>query len=453
MARSTKKLLSALLFLAPPSATAVRFPDDDIILSAETGISDEFAAYVTAYGRDYVSGDAADELSMRQALFHERLAKINAHNAKPFRRWTASINELTDRTSAELAQLTGWRGRNKYADGAGAGSFSFLELNQTYYNREDWDKEVDYRNLSMGTEIMAQNACGSCWAVATTVMLEAHTEIYLDSKKTFSTQQLVNCVPNPKECGGTGGCSGATVELGMDYVTKMGLKEENEIPYQGKDGECPKDQKMTSASLLHEGVRGAEFAGFGKSERRARDLMGLKTWKTLEVNKANPLLAAILDGPVAVSVAANDWHDYGKGIFDNCKKDVVINHAVVLFGIGKEQKDRYWLIRNSWGNGWGEKGYIRLLRQETAEKEDAYCGTDNDPAKGVACKDADGKYPDKVTVCGHCGMLYDSVAVEMGKSDKKKKEESSTTPTTTTTTTATKSDKKKKEETKEEKTG
>ena len=32
-------------------------------------------------------------------------------------------------------------------------------------------------------------------------------------------QELVDCVPNPKSCGGTGGCSGATVELAMSYAT------------------------------------------------------------------------------------------------------------------------------------------------------------------------------------------------------------------------------------------
>jgi hypothetical protein len=142
------------------------------------------------------------------------------------------------------------------------------------------------------------------------------------------------------------------------------------------------------------------------------------------MNKEEPLVRALLEkGPVAISVAASDWHSYSKGIFNSCSKDCVVDHAVTLFGFGQENAgssllqigsshrsaSKFWLIRNSWGTNWGENGYIRMFRHDN---EEAHCGIDNDPQKGVAC---DGS-PSQVRVCGSCGILYDNVVPNFGKS-------------------------------------
>lgn len=95
------------------------------------------------------------------------------------------------------------------------------------------------------------------------------------------------------------------------------------------------------------------------------------------------------------------WFSYSSGVWPHCKKNSVVNHAVALFGY-KAGPDSYWLIRNSWGRDWGEKGFIRLAR---SENEESNCGVDKDPQQGTGC---DGG-PSEVTVCGACGILYDNV--------------------------------------------
>ena len=64
-----------------------------------------------------------------------------------------------------------------------------------------------------------------------------------------------------------------------------------------------------------------------------------------------------------VSVAVNaNFSRYGGGIFSGCYESDKVNHAVVVVGYGSEDGVGYWLGKNSWGPGWGDKGYIKIQR-------------------------------------------------------------------------------------------
>lgn len=58
---------------------------------------------------------------------------------------------------------------------------------------------------------------------------------------------------------------------------------------------------------------------------------------------------------------------YESGIYNHCsfKKNIDMDHAVVLVGYGTEKGQDYWIVRNSWSESWGEKGYIRIARNST----------------------------------------------------------------------------------------
>ena len=60
-----------------------------------------------------------------------------------------------------------------------------------------------------------------------------------------------------------------------------------------------------------------------------------------------------------MGVDAEKWDTYESGIFSSCGTDQ--DHGVTLVGMTA----KYWLIKNSWGFSWGEKGYIRLAKGNT----------------------------------------------------------------------------------------
>jgi cathepsin L len=270
-------------------------------------------------------------------------------------------------------------------------------------------KAVSWANLEAMQHVKSQGSCGSCWAVAVSVVLQAHAEIYAHKpNRTFSAQELVSCVPNPDACGGDGGCRGATAELAFDYVNKHGIATENEFPYQAADITCPHSLVQVhveagSRQLLRRLSRTGNTRVAVESDNAARMDFGMQGFLRLPENKYEPLKRAVAEkGPVAVAVAADgQWFSYGKGVFDECDSRV-INHAVVLIGYGVDAGSslKFWNIQNSWGSAWGEYGFIRLVRGD----DESNCGIDRQPEQGTACRGG----PKEVTVCGACGILYDT---------------------------------------------
>ena len=206
-------------------------------------------------------------------------------------------------------------------------------------------------------------------------MIESHYAISNNATPPIlAPQTLVNCVQNKNGCGGTGGCEGAIAELGFDYVKSHGIALESDLPYKASDEPCAKYKSSVSLS------------GHVKLKQNSSEALETALAKT---------------GPVAVNVNAN-WGNYGGGIFSGgCKMPIFwksdvcnLDHAVVAVGYTKD----YWLIRNSWGADWGEKGYIRLTR-----KNDHTTFRDDDPSSGVACK----PYPVHQWPAGESGVLID----------------------------------------------
>jgi len=189
---------------------------------------------------------------------------------------------------------------------------------------------------------------------------------------------------NPHHCGGTGGCGGATADIAYGYVIDKGIATEANYPYQARTGTC-NEQIPKSAKIK----------GFVK----------------IPENNYTELITALATvGPLAVNVDAGSWSSYSSGVFTRCSfAEIDVNHVVQVVGYGTTGSQDYWIVRNSWGAGWGERGYIRLERHSDGDHK-KWCGPDHKPQDGTGC---DGG-PAVVTACGSCGMWYDASAAVGG---------------------------------------
>mmetsp|Transcript_81298 Transcript_81298/g.263695 ORF Transcript_81298/g.263695 Transcript_81298/m.263695 type:complete len:422 (+) Transcript_81298:56-1321(+) len=393
--------------LVPLSSLLVGVANGIAVQSSALGhldprFSAHFASFIQEHGRTYQEG--SEEYEMRFVLFQESAASVRSQNDRPDRRWSAGVNALADRSPEELQRLRGYRHGAKPEGGGSAGALGLVSTSTRTIDIGKIPKDLNYKNLKAMQAVQDQGGCGSCWAVSSATVLRAHAELYQEDR-TFSVQQIVSCTPNPRKCGGSGGCGGATAELAMDYIAKAGAITENLLEYEAKDTECPsnlKAPKQNLRSVLKQAVAFPEVSIVGGGGAS----FGMIGWKKLPENRAQPLLLALYeDGPVVVSAAASTpWNIYASGIMNNCEKEAVINHAVALVGYGEDNGMKYWTIQNSWGSGWGEGGFARLPRLDS-EEENNYCGWDKSPKDGTACEGG----PEKVWVCGSCGILFDSV--------------------------------------------
>lgn len=329
-----------------------------------------FEQYIAKYHKNY----EAKDYQIRKSLFEERLTQIQLHNAQPKKSHFKDVNNLTDWTDSEMRSLLGFdKNLAMHRRVERHGINFFRTLAKSPKQATSLPASVDWTLTGALTPVKNQGGCGSCWAFAGTEAIESNVFIETGRLFTLAPQQYVDCVTNSDDCGGSGGCEGATPDLLFEYATKNGAYNETQYPYQGQDNTC---KNLTSPVAIIGG------------------------WADVSSNDPVALQQAVVNGPVTVGVAAASWGAYGGGVlqFEDCDAD--IDHAVLLVGYGTDpEQGDYWKIQNSWGPGWGENGFIRLARHADDNKR---CKEDAKPSDGFGCKNG----PKEVKVCGTCGILY-----------------------------------------------
>jgi cathepsin L len=386
----------------------------------DTNANMNFGEFLQTFGKHY---ESQDEYAFRQNIYESNVQSISEHNENAKHHgWTMGINQFADLLPHEMnmgfdkGSPHGPNAHEFFETTSSSSAIHHLfssimgggeEFNSNKRQLRHLPKTVDWRTHDppVTTPVKNQGHCGSCWAFAATSVLESHTALATDKLFVLSPQELVSCAPNPNECGGHGGCSGATGELAYEYVAKHGMVTEWAYGYSsfgGKTGTC----------LLHE----SKYDDYLPNAK-----VSVVGYSSLPTNSYDSLLYAVaMLGPVVISVAANTWPHYKSGVFDDFEitEHYDINHAVVLEGYGTDEEtgQDYWLVRNSWGPIWGEDGYIRLKRTDPLRElgydsyETNHCKLDITPADGVACVGPDGNatLPEQI-VCGTSGILYANV--------------------------------------------
>jgi len=208
------------------------------------------------------------------------------------------------------------------------------------FSAEDVNKiptSVDWRDAGAVTPVKDQGRCGSCWAFSTTGALEGAWAVRGHGLESLSEQHLVSCDNND----GNLGCDGGWPYKAVDFVRQNGIDTESSYPYSsagGTSGSC------TSSSGTRADIEVASHIVVESDEDQ------MAAW----VAKNGPL-------SISIDAMSSIWWAYTGGIVSECC-NTDVDHAVLVVGFGEENGQKYWLIKNSWGESWGEQGYIRLER-------------------------------------------------------------------------------------------
>jgi len=300
----------------------------------------QFAHFQNRFNKKY---ENMDELQTRFQIFRHNLREIIIHNLDQTQNFTMGVNQFTDLTSDEFKNQ--WVGGYKQVQSFGCSSFSSHGSNLP--------GSIDWTTKGVVNSIRDQGQCGSCWAFATTSNAESVWAISTGNLLDLSEEYLVNCA------SGVGyfnlGCNGGTPDSAFKYMINNGQCTEASYPYTATDGSC---QKCTSA--------GVKFTGC--SDVTPKDQLALK--------------AAVAKQPVVIAIEADTryFQSYSSGILtDATKCGTTLDHAVEIVGYGTENGIDYWKVRNSWGNSWGESGYIRI-QKSSSTNDIGVCGLASEPS-------------------------------------------------------------------------
>jgi C1A family cysteine protease len=173
--------------------------------------------------------------------------------------------------------------------------------------------------------------------MATIASVESQIFIKTGKLEELSVQEIMDCSADY----GTFGCGGGIVYQVYQYIKENGgVSREQDYPYEGKLGKCRKNQKNKVV---------IDFEGYGLVKPKNDEIL----MEALE--KRGPLL-------ISLDIDHKSFMLYSSGIYHepNCQKHY--NHAALLVGFGTENGIDYWLVNNSFGDKWGESGYIRIKR-------------------------------------------------------------------------------------------
>lgn len=226
------------------------------------------------------------------------------------------------------------------------------------FDAENLPTHWDWRDVGGVGRVWEQGLCGGCWAFTTAAAVEGVHYIWTKEPVTLSPQMLLECDPIDQDC------VGGNMVTGYQYaVMKGGISAAGDYP-------------------VHPYTLKTSEVGPCRTNTARKHAASIDDYIILD-NDWKDLKSAIYMQPVSVAVNAlgAPFRFYSGGIltYDDCQPDWnrspnLINHAVVAVGYGHDDDSDldYVIIKNSWGENWGEGGYARIAIQ--GEAYNATCG-------------------------------------------------------------------------------
>jgi len=288
----------------------------------------EWEQFKVKYERNHLN---SQEHGIRKNIFADNLKFIEKHNAEHamgLHTFTVGINKFADLTNDEFVKMyTGFKQSTDHVAAASGVNASV----------QDFPDYLDWRIYNKVTPVKDQGQCGSCWAFSTTGTIEGAYARRTGKLVSVSEQDLVDCVAVNNGCGG-----GFPYKALVDVINKGGIDTEVSYPYEAYQGQCRFDANNIGAKIYD-----------------ARQV--------LRGDEEDLLKAVAMYGPVSIAIDASHYSFqlYQSGIYSDpaCNPNYM-EHAVLAVGYGSEDGNDYWIVKNSWGTGWGDEGYIKMARNQ-----------------------------------------------------------------------------------------
>ncbi|KAH6771653.1 Papain family cysteine protease [Perilla frutescens var. hirtella] len=295
-----------------------------------------FSLFKDKYGKSYANQEEHDyrfsvfKANLRRAKRHQLLDPSAVHG----------VTKFSDLTPAEFERS--YLGLHKQRLKLPADAQQAPKLPTS-----DLPADFDWRDHGAVGAVKDQGSCGSCWSFSTIGALEGAHYLATGELLSLSEQQLVDCDHecDPAERNSCdSGCNGGLMNNAFEYILKSGgVQTEKDYPYTGVDGTC----KFNKNGIV----------------------AGVSNFSVVSIDDDQIAANLVKHGPLAVGINALWMQTYIGGVSCPYICGKSLDHGVVLVGYGAagyapiRLKDKpYWIIRNSWGEAWGEDGYYKICR-------------------------------------------------------------------------------------------
>jgi C1A family cysteine protease len=308
-----------------------------------SSLIDKFENWVSEFKIKFENRVIFDNMFRKWVSNHKFIEEINSKNLT----YKLGHNQFSGMDSVEFSEYLG---------------LSFVLLNEEketgiQYSQNMIGKlpdSIDWTNNGAVTPVKDQGQCGSCWSFSTTGALEGAYFNKYNTLQSFSEQQLVDC-DNRRNGGKDMGCSGGLMDNAFAWISKKGgLCSEKDYPY-------------VSGTTKETGTCQSGCALVKNSD--------ISTFVDVVPSSDEEMMKALSLNPVSIAIQADqrEFQLYKSGVFTGAC-GTKLDHGVLAVGYGYIEGEDFYLVKNSWGTSWGDKGYIKLGRGEKYNNGDGQCG-------------------------------------------------------------------------------
>eukprot|EP01023_Acetabularia_acetabulum_P060125 TRINITY_DN7226_c0_g1_i3.p1 TRINITY_DN7226_c0_g1~~TRINITY_DN7226_c0_g1_i3.p1 ORF type:complete len:438 (-),score=77.44 TRINITY_DN7226_c0_g1_i3:447-1760(-) len=291
---------------------------------AATDPSTAFQHWQSHFKRNY----ASDEYDQRFEIFKSTAEFISAHNQQEGVSYKLALNEFADLTPEEF--------KSKHLGYSATQSPQTLVQPTpfTYSQVKDIPSQIDWREKKCVTNVKNQGSCGSCWAFSTTGSVEGVNCVYSGELVSLSEQELVDCDSFDSGCGG-----GLMDDAYQYIIDNKGIDTELDYGYWGIGTFC------------------------NRRKEHDRHVVTINGYSNVPAENETAIAVSVAQHPVSVAVCVDgSFQYYSSGVLDS-KCCSALDHGVLIVGYVDEGPEApYWIVKNSWGESWGEEGYLKMRK-------------------------------------------------------------------------------------------